>query len=55
MRGTALPAGTVVSTGAITGVHDVTLTSTSRVDYGTYGWFDVTYRPIKAVTANQGR
>jgi 2-keto-4-pentenoate hydratase len=48
-RGIELPASTVVSTGALTGVHDVALTSVSRVDYGDFGWFDVTYRPIEPV------
>jgi 2-keto-4-pentenoate hydratase len=53
-RGIELPAGTIVSTGAITGVHDVKLSSTSRVDYGDFGGFDVTYKPIEAVPADQG-
>ena len=44
-RGIALPAGTLVSTGAITGVHDVQLSSTARVDFGPLGWFEVTFEP----------
>ena len=47
-RGIDLPAGTIVSTGAITGVHDVALSSASRVDYGDFGRFDVSYRPVVA-------
>ena len=49
-RGIELPAGTIVSTGAITGVHDVALSSASRVDYGDFGRFDVTYKPLQPVT-----
>ena len=45
-RGIALPAGTLVSSGAITGVHDVNISSISRVDFGPLGWFDVTFEPI---------
>lgn len=49
--GIELPAGTVVSSGAITGVHEVTVSSSSRVDYGDFGRFDVTYEPLRPVTA----
>ena len=45
-RGIALPAGTLVSTGAITGVHDVQISSAARVDFGPLGWFDLTFEPI---------
>jgi len=45
-RGIQLPAGSVVSTGAITGVHDVQISSTARVDFGPFGWFDLTFEPI---------
>lgn len=44
-RGITLPAGTVVSSGAITGVHDVQISSNSRVDFGPFGWFEVTFEP----------
>lgn len=44
-RGIPLPVGTLVSTGAITGVHDVQISSTARVDFGSPGWFDVTFEP----------
>ncbi len=45
-RGLELPAGTLVSTGASTGIHDVEATSISRVEFGDYGWFDVTFEPM---------
>jgi 2-keto-4-pentenoate hydratase len=44
-RGIRLPAGTLVSTGAITGVHDVKMTSIARVDFGRLGWFETTFEP----------
>ena len=46
MRGVELPAGTLVSTGAATGIHDVETKSLSRVDFGEYGWFEVTFEPM---------
>ena len=45
-RGLELPAGTLVSTGASTGIHDVETTSESRVEFGGYGWFEVTFEPM---------
>ena len=45
-RGVELPAGTLVSTGAATGIHDIEATSRSRLEFGEYGWFDVTFEPI---------
>ncbi|MBT8100943.1 MAG: 2-keto-4-pentenoate hydratase, partial [Gammaproteobacteria bacterium] len=45
-RGLALPAGTLISTGASTGIHDVEAGSQSRVEFGDYGWFDVTFEPM---------
>ncbi len=47
-RGFDLPAGTLVSTGATTGVHDVTLSSRARVDFGSSGWFDLTFEAMCA-------
>lgn len=44
-RGIDLPAGTLVSTGALTGVHEVQLSSTARVEFGSTGWFDLTFEP----------
>ena len=46
IRGLELPAGTLVSTGASTGIHDVETTSVSRVEFGEYGWFEVTFEPM---------
>lgn len=46
VRGIELPAGTLVSTGASTGIHDVETTSLSRVEFGNYGWFEVTFEPM---------
>ncbi|MBT8093609.1 MAG: fumarylacetoacetate hydrolase family protein [Gammaproteobacteria bacterium] len=44
--GIELPAGTLVSTGASTGIHDVETASRSRVEFGGYGWFEVTFEPV---------
>lgn len=45
-HGIKLPKGTLVSTGMITGVHDVSVGCSARVDFGTAGWFDVSFEPI---------
>ena len=45
-RGLALPAGTLISTGASTGIHDVDTASISRVEFGDHGWFEVTFEPM---------
>ena len=45
-KGIELPKGTLVSTGMITGVHDVRIGSNARVDFGAPGWFDVSFEPI---------
>ena len=45
-RGLELPAGTLISTGASTGIHDVETTSKSRLEFGEYGWFEVTFEPM---------
>lgn len=44
-RGIELPEGTLISTGAVTGIHDVLVSSAARVDFGPFGWFDVHFRP----------
>ena len=44
--GLALPRGTLVSTGATTGIHDVTVDSKSRVDFGDLGYFDVEFEAM---------
>lgn len=55
-RGIELPAGTLVSSGAVTGVHDVKMSSIARVDFGPFGWFEVAFEPMspkqKRVTRN---
>ena len=45
-RGLELQAGTLVSTGASTGIHDVELSSVARVDFGALGWFNVTFESM---------
>lgn len=47
-RGLELPAGTLVSTGASTGIHEVELSSVARVDFGALGWFDVEFESMTA-------
>lgn len=42
-RGIELPEGTLVSTGMITGVHDVRVGSVAHVDFSSVGSFDVTF------------
>lgn len=43
-RSIELPEGTLVSTGAVTGIHGVSVSSVARVDFGSSGWFDVKFR-----------
>ncbi len=45
-RGLELPADTLISTGASTGIHDVGTTSLARVEFGEFGWFEVTFEPM---------
>ena len=42
-RGIALPAGTWISTGAVTGVHDIEIGQSAHVDFGRLGAFDVRF------------
>ncbi len=42
-RGIALPEGTLISTGALTGVHHVQVGSTARVSFGSFGSFEVRF------------
>lgn len=42
-QGIELPKGALVSTGLLTGAHDVQAGSTARVDYGAFGWFEVNF------------
>lgn len=44
-RDIELPAGTLVSSGAVTGVHDMQIGSIGRVDFGPFGWLEVTFEP----------
>ncbi|MCY3605499.1 MAG: 2-keto-4-pentenoate hydratase [Gammaproteobacteria bacterium] len=43
-RSIELPEGTLISTGAVTGIHRVSVSSAARVDFGSSGWFDVKFR-----------
>jgi 2-keto-4-pentenoate hydratase len=45
-RGEELPEGTLISTGASTGIHDVVVSSTARVEFGSIGWFDFRFEPM---------
>ena len=45
-RQLTLAAGTYVSCGAMTGIHDVTVASNSVVDFGSYGAFNVTFETM---------
>ena len=42
-RSIELPEGTFISTGAATGIHDVSVSSAARVDFGSFGWFNVKF------------
>ena len=44
IRNIELPAGTLISTGAVTGIHRVTESSAAHVDFGPSGRFDVRFR-----------
>lgn len=45
-RGITLPLGTLISTGATTGIHEVTVDSKSRVDFGELGFLDVKFEAL---------
>ena len=45
-RKLVLEAGTLVSSGAVTGIHDVTTESKATVDFGTYGAFHVEFESM---------
>jgi len=47
-RGIPLTAGTWISTGAVTGVHQAGPGAQSHVDFGEYGAFDIVLEPIAA-------
>lgn len=46
-RGLALPRGTLISTGATTGIHEVTVASKSRLDFGDFGGFEVEFEAMQ--------
>ena len=48
-RGVELPKGTLVSTGALTGIHDMTMSSTAQVDFGLFGYFEVRFEAAKPI------
>lgn len=43
VHGIELPRGTLVSTGLLTGAHAVRAGSLARVDFGQFGWFEVSF------------
>jgi 2-keto-4-pentenoate hydratase len=45
-RGLKLSAGDMISTGAVTGIHDVTTDSKAHVDFGSHGSFSVLFEPM---------
>lgn len=45
-RGLKLPQGTLVSTGAVTGIHEVQAGSLAHVDFGSFGSFDVAFESM---------
>ena len=47
-RGVTLHAGSYVSCGALTGIHDVTTASKAHVDFGAFGAFDVRFEAVGA-------
>ena len=49
-RGIVLPEGTLISTGALTGVHEVALSSTARLDFGSIGSFEIRFKAATRVS-----
>ncbi len=45
-RGIVLNKGALISTGALTGIHDVTVNSKAEVDFGPFGCFDVQFQAM---------
>ena len=45
-RQLALAEGTLVSCGAVTGIHDVTVESKAKIDFGSFGAFNVAFESI---------
>ena len=46
-RGIALEAGSYISTGAVTGVHEAHVDDSSRVDFGPWGEIDLTLTALQ--------
>lgn len=46
-RGLTLQQGTYVSSGAVTGIHEVSADSKARVDFGSFGAFDVAFESMR--------
>ena len=47
-RGLVLNEGTLISSGAVTGIHDVEVNSKAHVDFGTFGAFNVAFEAKQA-------
>ena len=45
-RGLDLPRGTLISTGAVTGIHDVQVGSKADIDFGSFGSFKVAFESM---------
>ena len=48
-RGIELPRGTLISTGALTGVHDMAAPSTAHMDFGSFGSFNVRFEAASPI------
>jgi 2-keto-4-pentenoate hydratase len=46
-RGITLPKGTYVSSGAVTGIHEVDVDSRAQVDFGSFGSFNVVFESMQ--------
>ena len=44
-----LPKGTLVSTGALTGVHDMSVSSNAQLDFGAFGAFEVRFEAASPI------
>lgn len=49
-RGIELPKGTLISTGALTGVHDMAVSSTALLDFGEFGSFEVRFEAAAPIS-----
>ncbi|MEM7278968.1 MAG: 2-keto-4-pentenoate hydratase [Pseudomonadota bacterium] len=46
VRGLTIEEGTLISSGAVTGIHEVTAASRAQVDFGVFGAFDVSFESM---------